>query len=108
MKKISVNDKTQIKQLLYMGSVFAIRDDQYRSFGGCQLWWYDKPFDVCRSCQSYWSDARKQVRNCSLDRAARILWHNRVALFVRHKQLHEDRRLAIVGHSENLGRRKGA
>ncbi len=103
MKKISVDDKTQIKQLLYMGNVFAVRDDQYRSFGGFQLWWYDKPFDVCRCCESYWSDARKHVRNCSLDRAAKILWHSRVSLFVRSKQLHEDRTLATAGHCQNVG-----
>ncbi|MHC4677655.1 MAG: hypothetical protein ACYTEK_03070 [Planctomycetota bacterium] len=103
MKKINVDDKTQIKQLLYMGNVFAVRDDQYRSFGGFQLWWYDKPHDVCRCCESHWSDARKRVQRCSLDKAARILWHNRQSLFVRSKHVHEDRRLAAVGHFENAG-----
>ena len=46
MKKIDVEDKTQIKQLLYTGNVFGLRNDQFRSFGGFQLWWYDKQFDV--------------------------------------------------------------
>ena len=29
MKKISVEDKTQIKQLLYYGNVLGIKDDRY-------------------------------------------------------------------------------
>jgi hypothetical protein len=54
MKKISVEDRTQIKQLLYNGVVFGIKDDRYRSFGGFQLWWYDKQLDVCNRCESSW------------------------------------------------------
>jgi hypothetical protein len=100
MKKISVEDKTQIKQLLYNGVVFGIKDDRYRSFGGFQLWWYDKQFDVCNRCESFWFDGRKRIRHYSLNRAAKILRHNRRSLYVRSRQLTDDKRLLAVGHFE--------
>ncbi len=103
MKKISVEDKTQIKQLLYTGGVLGLRGDQYRSFGGFQLWWYDKQLDVCNRCGSHWGDANRKVQQCSLNRAASILWHNRRALFLRHKHLQEDTRLMAVGHHTHAG-----
>lgn len=34
MRKVNVEDKTQIKQLLYTGNVFGLRGDQFRAFGG--------------------------------------------------------------------------
>ena len=100
MKKISVEDKTQIRQFLYYGYVFGIKDDRYKSFGGFQLWWYDKQLDVCNRCESHWSDGRKRIRHCSLNAAANILWHKRRSLYVRSKQLHDDIRLQSVGHYE--------
>jgi len=103
MKKIDVKNKTQIKQLLYAGNVLGVKDDQYRSFGGFQLWWYDKPLDVCDCCESHWSDVRKRVRHCSLDRAAKILWHSRNSLFLRIKHLPEDKKLVTIGHFESVG-----
>jgi hypothetical protein len=103
MKKISVEDKTRIKQLLYYGNVFGIKDDRYRSFGGFQLWWYDKQLNVCNCCESHWSDGRKRIQHYSLDRAANILWHNRQSLYVRRKHLPDDKRLMAVGHFENAG-----
>ena len=93
MRPISVEDKTQIKQLLYTGNVFGIKDDQFRAFGGFQLWWYDKHLDVCSYCESHWSDGRKTIHHCSLNKAARILWHHHKSLFLRHKHLDEDKRL---------------
>jgi hypothetical protein len=98
MREISVEDRTQIKQLLYAGSVFGIKDDRFRAFGGFQLWWYDKHVDVCAYCESHWSDGRKKIHHCSLNRAARILWHNRKSLFLRHKHLDEDKRLVSASH----------
>jgi len=103
MKKISVEDKTQIKQLLYAGNVFGIKGDRFKSFGGFQLWWYDRHLDVCSYCESHWSDGRKRIHQCSLNRAARILWHNRSSLFLRHKHLDEDKRLMSAGHFANAG-----
>ena len=100
MKKISVEDKTQIKQFLYYGYVFGIKDDQYKSFSGFQLWWYDKQIDVCNCCESHWSDRHKRIHHYSLDRAANVLWHNRRSLYVRSKHLIEDKRLMSVGHFE--------
>ena len=97
MKKISVEDKTQIKQLLYYGYVFGIRDDRYKSFGGFQLWWYDKQLDVCSRCESHWSDGQKRIHQCSLNAAANILWHSRRSLYVRSKQLPDDKRLKTAG-----------
>jgi len=103
MKKINVEDRTHIKQLLYSGNVFAVKDDQYRSFGGFQLWWYDKALDVCNCCGSHWSDLRRRIQHCSLNRAARILWHRRRSLFLRRRHWHEDKRLLAAGHFENAG-----
>ena len=102
MKKISVEDKSRIKQLLYYGYVLGIKGDRYRAFGGFQLWWYDKQFDICNYCESRWSDGRKRIRRCSLDRAANILWHNRRSLYVRHKHLTEDKRLMSATSHEAL------
>ena len=101
MRKINVEDKIQIKQLLYTGSVFGIRDDQYRSFSGFQLWWYDKKLDVCSCCGSQWTDIRKRIQHCSLNKAAKILWHKRHSLFLRGKHLPEDKRLMAIGQLEN-------
>jgi len=103
MKKINVEDKTHIKQLLYTGNVFAVKGDQYRSFGGFQLWWYDKSHDLCNYCGSYWADIRKKIRHCSLNRAAKILWRHRRSLFLRRKQLHQDSKFIAVAHLENTG-----
>jgi hypothetical protein len=103
MKRISVEDKTQIKRLLYTGSVLGLRSDEYRSFDGFQLWWYDKQHDVCNRCESHWTGAGRKVQQCSLNRAASILWHNRRSLFLRHKQLQEDARLMAVGHLTHAG-----
>ncbi|MHC4118247.1 MAG: hypothetical protein ACYSWO_12135 [Planctomycetota bacterium] len=103
MKKVKVEDRQQIKQLLYTGSVFGLRGDQFRAFCGFQLWWYDKQLDLCNRCESHWADIRKKVQRCSLDRAASILWHNRRSLFLRHRQLQQDKRLMNVGHSTRAG-----
>jgi len=96
MKRITVNDKWQIKQLLYGDGVLGIRDDSCHAFGGFQLWWYDKRHDVCRCCRSRWSDFRRRVEEHSLDRAAAILWHNRNGLFLRGKQFSQDRKLLLM------------
>ena len=99
MKKIDIKDKFEIKQLLYSGAVLGIRNDQYRSFGGFQLWWYDKRLDVCSCCDSHWSDYRKRIRHYSLNTAAKVLWHNRSSLFIRRKHLPDDRKLTAIGNS---------
>jgi len=93
MKRITVNDRWQIKQLLYNGGVLAVKDDSCSAFGGFQLWWYDRQHDVCRCCRSRWSDFRRLIEEHSLDRAAAVLWHSRDALFLRGKPLSRDRRL---------------
>jgi hypothetical protein len=98
MKKIQVRDKTHIKQLLYAEWVLGIKDDRFRSFGGFQLWWFDKQRGVCDCCESRWSDPRKKLTHYSLDKAAKILWHNHHRLFVRTKHLSEDRKLQILEH----------
>jgi hypothetical protein len=96
MKKIDVADKAQIKQLLYADCVLGIKDDRYNSFGGFQLWWYDKHLDVCNCCDSSWSDPRKKIRHRSLDEAANVLWRKRKSLFLRTKHMSEDSRLKIM------------
>ena len=102
MKKIEVKDKTHIKQLLYADFVLGIKDDQYRGFGGFQLWWFNKERGVCECCESHWSDPRKKIMLYSLDKAAKILWRNRNSLFMRGKHLSEDNRLQTLGHLEDM------
>lgn len=53
MKKIDVEGKFQIKQLVYSDCVLGTKGNQYSSFGGFQLWWYDKQRDICNCCQSH-------------------------------------------------------
>jgi hypothetical protein len=102
MKKADVKSKAEIKQLLYLGNVLGIKNDKYRSFGGFQLWWYDRHLDVCDCCESHWSDIRKKVHHFSLDRAVKTLWYNRNALFIRSKHLPEDKKLVTTGHLDNF------
>ena len=96
MKRVTVNDKCDIKQLLYSDCVLAVKDDGCQSFGGFQLWWYDKQRDTCHSCRSRWSDLRRKIEQCTLDKAARILWHKRDTLFLRNKHYPEDRKLGVL------------
>lgn len=103
MKKIDIEDKFKIKQLLYAGVVLGIKNDQYRSFGGFQLWWYNKQLDVCSCCGSHWSDYRKRIGYYSLNAAAKILWRHRHELFVRKKHLPEDHKLRVAGNSYSTG-----
>ncbi len=98
MRQIEVDNKFQIKQLLYSDCVLGIRDNKYRSFGGFQLWWYDKQRDICSCCQSHWSSVRKRIERHSLDKAAKILWRERNSLFLRGRRLSEDRKLLTLGH----------
>ncbi len=102
MRKIEIQNKAQIKQLLYTGNVLGIKDDKYRSFGGFQLWWYDKHHGVCDCCDSRWSDPRKRLVHYSMNKAAKILWHNRHRLFVRSKHVSEDKRLLKLEHMEDV------
>lgn len=90
MKKIDVADKTHIKQLLYSNLVLGVKDDKYRSFGGFQLWWFDKERDACHCCASTWADGRKRVENVRLNKAARMLWRRRKVLFLRSRPLLAD------------------
>lgn len=96
MRHIDVNNKFQIKQLLYSDCVLGVRDHKYNSFGGFQLWWYDKQRDICSCCQSCWSHVGKRIKHHSLENAAKILWRKRNALFLRGRRLTEDRKLHIL------------
>ncbi|UCG48460.1 MAG: hypothetical protein JSU94_01540 [Phycisphaerales bacterium] len=101
MKKLTVEDRAQIKQLLYAECVLAVKNDRYRSFGGFQLWWYNRQKDVCSSCESTWSDPRKRIRHHSLDGAAKALWQRRNTLFLRSKHVSED---SLVEKLEHLAK----
>jgi len=101
MKRIAVDNKTHIKQLLYCDYVLGIRDDSCQSFGGFQLWWYDKEHDTCHCCQSRWVDLRKRVEQYSLDKAAGVLWHKRNALFLRGRHFSQDKKLTTLAQHCN-------
>ena len=96
MKRITVNDRWQIKRLLYCDSVLGVKDENCQAFGGFQLWWYDRQHDVCHSCQSRWADLKRQISQCSLDQAAEILWRRRDTLFARSRRLSHDRTLLLM------------
>ena len=71
MKRITVGDRRQIKQLLYGEGVLGVKDDTCPAFDGFELWWYDKRHDICRCCRSRWSDLKRQVEGHSLDARGR-------------------------------------
>jgi hypothetical protein len=98
MKRITVNDRRQIRQLLYGQGVLGVRNATSPAFDGFELWWYDKQHDICRCCRSRWSDLRKQIEGHSLDHAAAILWHSRNALFLRDRHLPDDPKLLRLNH----------
>jgi len=108
MKPIEVRDKAQIKQLLYAEHVLGVKGDQYRSFGGFQLWWYDRHLGLCDCCQSCWSDSSKRVTHYSLDKAAKILWRHRDALYMRTRHADADRGIQLMEHLEDRGQEKGS
>ena len=101
MKPIEVKDKTHIKQLLYAENVLGVKGDEYRSFGGFQLWWYDRHRGVCDCCASTWADGRKRVTHHSLDKAAKVLWHHRHVLHMRTRHADEDRAIQLMEHLED-------
>ena len=93
MQRVTISDKRDIKQLLYGDCVLGVQDGTCQSFGGYQLWWYDRRRGMCQTCRSRWSDLRKTIERCSLDQAAKVLWHNRRSLFLRSRHFSEDRKL---------------
>ncbi len=101
MRQITVNDKTDIKQLLSDDYILGIRDINCRSFGGFELWWYDRERDVCRCRRSRWSDFRQQIEEHSLEHAASLLWRNRTTLFLRHRVIPQDRPVPLLTPSCN-------
>lgn len=84
MKKIDVKNRSEIKLLLTCKYVLAIKGDQFRSFGGFQMWWYDQDHGYCSCCSSGWTDRAKTVVHCSLEKAAKVLFRNRGQLFMTH------------------------
>jgi hypothetical protein len=96
MKRIAVNDKWQIKQLLYSENVLGVRDEGCQAFGGFQLWWYNKQHNACHCCQSRWADLRTRISGCSLDQAADALWRHRDMLFVRSRRISQDRKILLM------------
>ena len=102
MKKIQVRDREHIKKLLYDECVLGIKGDQYKGFGGFQLWWYDKGRGVCDCCESRWSDPRKKLAHYKMDKAVKILWRHRHSLFMRIKHVSEDSGILTLEHLEDV------
>jgi hypothetical protein len=73
--KIEVDNKMQIKQVLYADGVLGIKGEEYRAFGGFQVWWYDKKLGICHCAESHWTDTRKQTKTYRFEKAVKILWH---------------------------------
>ena len=102
MKKIQVRDKEHIKRILYDECVLGVKSEQYKGFGGFQLWWFDKGRGVCDCCESRWSDPRKKVLHYKLDKAAKILWRHRQTLYMRIKHVSEDSGIMTLEHLEDV------
>jgi hypothetical protein len=101
VRQITVNDRTDIKQLLCSDYIVGIRDTGGYAFGGFELWWYDRENDICRCRRSRWSDFRRQIEEHSLDHAASLLWLNRGTLFLRHRRFTQDGNFAFAAQSNN-------
>jgi hypothetical protein len=107
--RIEVNNKQQIKQLLYSGCILAIKGSQFHSYGGFQMWWYDKKTDMCHIAESHWMDRRKQVKTCRFAKGVKTLWHNKRSLYLSTKhvtQYNKSGIFRILGIS-NLGNNRG-
>ncbi len=102
MKKIQVINKEHIKKLLHDECVLGIKGDQYKGFGGFQLWWYDKGRGVCDCCESRWSDPRKRLYHYKVDKAVKILWRRRHSLYIRIKHVSEDSGILTLEHLEDV------
>ncbi len=96
MRQITVNDRTDIKQLLCSDYIVGVRSGTSCALGGFELWWYDREHDICRCRRSLWHDFRRQIEEHTLDHAASLLWHNRGALFLRHRRPAENGDTALA------------
>ena len=101
MSQIAINDRTDIKQLLCSDYIVGVRSSSCYAYGGFELWWYDREHDICRCRRSLWHDFRRQIEEHTLDHAASLLWHNRGALFLRHRRLAENGDAALSTESCN-------
>ena len=106
MQKIAAKSRARIKQLFYHGYILGIKGDQYKGFGGFQQWIYNKEQDICRSCESNWIDGGKKVKAYSLDKAAKILWHQRNNLFLYTRGVPEQKLAKIKTVFKNTNNRK--
>jgi hypothetical protein len=88
MQKISVKEKGRIRELLYDGYILAIKDDKF-SGGGFERWMFDKQTGKCHSCAAFWAGRQRRIRDYSLDKASKILWHHRKMLYIYTKELDE-------------------
>jgi len=106
MHRIDVENKLQIKQLLYAGAVLGIKGNQFRAFEGFQLWWYDRKHNICHCAESHWLDTRQRSTPHSFKKTVKILWHNRDSLFMSIKHVSEDKRLRlfrVLGKAHSAG-----
>jgi len=102
MQKIEIENKLQIKQLLYSGCILGIKGSQFQGFGGFQLWWYDKQLGTCHFAESHWADRRRQVKDCRFNKAVQTLWSSRMSVFLSTKHIPPDNRpkvFRILGHA---------
>lgn len=100
MRKITVENKSHIKELLYDGCILGLKGDSFSSFGGFERWWYDKAQDRCISCCSFWSGGKRRLKKHSLDKAAKILWRNHKSLFVYTQNIPDGKLEEIKRHFE--------
>ena len=91
MRRISIADKTQIKQILRARGVLGIVNGRQTASGGLQLWWHNVKDGVCNCCESRRAEPPGQIECKSLSEAANTLWRNRSCLYLCGKYKADDK-----------------
>lgn len=90
MRKISIINKTQIKQILQARGVLGVANGKYQEFRVLKLWWHNMEDGVCNCCESHLSDQGREMKHINLNEALKTLWRNRNSLYICGKYRSDD------------------
>ncbi len=82
MRKISIVNKTQIKQILQARGVLGVANGKYQGSRVFQFWWHNMEDGVCNCCESHLSDPERKMKHVNLNEALKTLWRNRSSLYL--------------------------
>lgn len=82
MRKISIVNKIQIKQILQARGVLGIENGKYQASRVLQLWWHNMEEGVCNCCKSRLSDPGREIKQINFNEALKTLWRNRSSLYL--------------------------